>query len=101
MRVFAHPFRVTAAGAVATVEQGSAEEARQVLQAILSIPRGTRALGPDWGVDDPAGAGVSERQVRSAVALCEPDLQVTAVTVEATAGGRQRVLVAATWTGEA
>lgn len=100
MRVFAHPFRV-AGSAVATVEQGTDAEARQVIQAVLSIPRGTRTLGPEWGIDDPAGAGVSAAEVRAAVELCEPDLTVTAVSVEATSLGRQRVLVAAAWTSEA
>lgn len=101
MRVFAHPFRIAADGSAATIEQGTADEARQVLQAILAIPQGSRPLGPEWGLEDPAGVGTDEGEVRGVVELCEPDLQVRTVTVEPTADGRQRVLVDAIWVEDA
>lgn len=100
MRVFAHPFRIASDGSAATIEQWTDDEARQVVGLVLGIFRGTSRLGPEWGIDDPAGVGLTAGEVQATIELCEPELEVTGVTVEPTTGGRQRVLVAAQWIPE-
>jgi phage baseplate assembly protein W len=48
---FAWPFQVVD-GAVQTVEQDSAEEIAQCVEAVLNTPVGSRIDAPDYGVPD-------------------------------------------------
>jgi len=100
VRVFAHPLRM-AAGAVATVEQGSVAQAQQLAVAIVSTAVNERALAPDFGIFDPVAVGTSPTEVVAAVDLCEPDLTVTDVRVGSDGTGRQRVDVSVQWNEEA
>ena len=100
MRLFAHPLRLDNAGAIATVEQGSAVHAQQLTIAIVSTHLGERPLAPDFGVMDPVGVGVSAAEAAAAVALGEPDLEVIGVTVSPTVESRQPVQVSVRWIEE-
>ena len=96
MRLFAHPLRLDNAGAIATVEQGSAVHAQQLTIAIVSTHLGERALAPDFGIFDPVAVGTSQAEIAAAVDLCEPDLTVTGAQISQ-ANGRQNVSVTVAW----
>lgn len=101
MRVLSHPLRLDGAGAFATVEQDTPAEAGQLALVVLSTLRGERLLAPDHGILDPSGAGLSVDAAVSALALCEPLLQVDAV--ESTLGpeGQQELALAVSFIEEA
>ena len=96
MRVLSFPLRLDGEGAFASVEQWSDIQAQQTAQHIVSTDIGERALAPQFGIPNPIGFGVSEEQVRQAVSLCEPDLEVTDVDIDLT-DSRQSVSVAVRW----
>lgn len=101
MRVFAHPLRIDAAGGFSTVEQGSAAQAGQLVQAILSTITGERLLAPDFGVADPSGVGCSADALLAAVALCEPDVEVVGLDVKPPdVTGQQNIAVSVQWRTE-
>lgn len=96
VRVFAHPLRLDGDGQIATVEQGSNDQAQQLAIGIVSTFLGERLLAPDFGIFDPVAVGTSTAEVTAAVDLCEPDLTVLGVEVTQT-GGRQAVDVTVAW----
>jgi phage baseplate assembly protein W len=95
MRVLADPLRI-AGDAFATVEQWTPAEARQVGVIIVSTFLRERPLAPDFGIFDPVAVGTSEAEVRGAIELSEPDLQVDEVTITRT-GDRQAISVSVQW----
>lgn len=95
MRVLAFPLRIES-GAFSTVEQYSDRQGVQLAQMVVGTRIRERPLAPDFGVFDPVGVGVSESEVRAAVALCEPDLEVVDVAITAS-GDRQSVTVGVRW----
>lgn len=96
MRVLAEPLRIES-GAFATVEQGSDRHLQQLAASIVSTRIGERRLAPDVGIIDPAGVGLTSSEVVAALALAEPDVQVTDVTITGPTGGRQSVTVTVAW----
>ena len=96
-RVFAHPFKLDADGAVATVEQWSANQAQQVGVAIVSTRIGERPLAPLFGITDPIIAGVEYDQIAAAVDLCEPDLELVDATIDGPTNSRQVVALTVAW----
>lgn len=101
MRVFAHPLRIDAAGGFSTVEQGSPEQAGQLVQAILSTVTGERTLAPDFGVSDPVGVGSSADAMLAAIALCEPDVEIVEMNVGAPdPSNLQQIAVSVSWREE-
>ena len=99
MRVLSFPLRVEG-GAFSSVEQGSDRQAQQVAMMIVGTRVGERLLGPDFGMFDEVGVGVSRAEVLAAIDLCEPDLQVSDVVI-GQAGDRQSVSVTVAWDVEA
>lgn len=93
-----HPLRVDAAGRTVTIAQGSGRHAAEIVGHVLSCQPGERGLAPGYGLESQAGQTViSGDLVASTVTACEPDVQVTAVSVEAATGGTVRVRVTAEW----
>ena len=95
MRVLAHPLRL-AGDSLASVEQDTPAEARQVGAAVVSTFLKERPLAPDFGIFDPIAVGTSEAEVRAAVELSEPDLIVNGVTITQD-GDRQAVILSVQW----
>jgi len=98
VRVFAHPLRLDSEGAVATVEQWSPMQAAQVAVGIVSTFAGERELAPQFGIADPVGVGLDADTVAAAIGLCEPDLLLVDVAIDAAnADGRQAVALTVAW----
>lgn len=74
-RILSHPFRLSGAE-VATVEQASEAGQREQLLVLLQTRRGERALVPSFGVTEPAFALLDVAEVRLAVALHGPAVEV-------------------------
>jgi hypothetical protein len=53
MRLLSYPFRLTQAGDVATVEDGTEDAAAEELAVLILTRKGERSLVPDYGVTDP------------------------------------------------
>ena len=100
MNVLAHPLRLDGNGGFAVVEQGGLPQAQQLAVAVVSTFTTERPLAPDFGIVDPVGTGITEGEVRAAVALCEPDLVALDVAISGTADARQSVTVTVAWADE-
>ena len=100
MAVLAHPLRLDGNGRMAVVQQGSAAQAAQLAVAICSTFTQERPLAPDFGIVDPVGTGLNAGEIRAAVALGEPDLTVTDVTITGPTDHRQTVVVTVAWADE-
>lgn len=96
-----HPFRLDAAGSVATIRQGSAAHAAELVRHVISCRVGERPLAPLWGLSDPLGDGVDELDVRSALDYCEPDIELISVDVAGSPDGNADITVDATWRSNA
>jgi hypothetical protein len=92
-----HPFRLDAAGSVATVKQGTAAHAAETVTHVIACRIGERPLAPLWGLPDPLADGVDELDIRSAVDYCEPDIDVIAVDITGSPTGDSDISVDATW----
>lgn len=53
MRLLSYPFRLTPAGDVATVEEGTEDAAAEDLAVLILTRKGERSLVPDYGITDP------------------------------------------------
>jgi hypothetical protein len=100
MRVLSHPFRLDSNGQAVTVQQGSHRQAGELAGAVVSTIAGERGLAPLYGLRDPNGQGVDGGSVAAAIEMCEPDLDVTAVTVNYDAAGYTTVRVSVEWAEE-
>jgi hypothetical protein len=100
MRVLSHPFRLDGSGQAVAVEQGSPRQAGELAGAVVSTIASERGLAPSYGLQDPPQQGVDRIQVAAAVELCEPDLTVTAVTVDYDVQGNSTVRVSVEWAQE-
>lgn len=96
----AHPFRLTAAGTIATVTEGSGTHAAQLAGHALSATAGERPLAPGFGLADLAGGPVDAGQVAATLAACTPELAVDAITVSQTPDGLVDITVSVDWTQE-
>lgn len=63
MRLLSYPFRLTPAGDVATVEQGTEDEAAEALAVLVLTRKGERELVPDFGVSDPVARGLNLAEI--------------------------------------
>lgn len=79
-RILAYPFRVDAGGSAATVEQNSDVAEVEQVAVIILTRLGERALVPDFGITDPAFAGVNPSELVAAVARWGPPVRLTDVT---------------------
>lgn len=96
-RTLAHPFRLDAAGAVATVEQGTDRHAVEVVRHVVACQIGERALAPEWGIPDPIGEEIDGDVIEAALELCEPDVGVSNVDVTSDGDNVISVVVDAFW----
>lgn len=67
MRLLSYPFRLTPAGDVATVEQGTEDEAAEALAVLILTRKGERPLVPDYGVSDPVAQGLNLAEIAAGV----------------------------------
>lgn len=82
MRLLSHPFRLTPAGDVATVEEGTEDAAAEALAVLILTRKGERELVPDYGISDPIAQGLNLAEV--AVGLLDygpPGVTIEDVTV--------------------
>lgn len=93
----AHPFRLDAAGAAAVIPQGGKRHALELVRHVIACRVGERPLAPEWGLSDPVVDGVSEADVVAAISLCEPDINVSGVTVTSTRSGDLSIVIDAVW----
>lgn len=96
-----HPFRLDAAGAIGTVRQATPAHAVEVVYHVVACQLGERPLAPSWGVSDPLANGLDADDIRSAVAYCEPDIDITYVDVTPSPDGMTAIAVDATWKANA
>lgn len=99
-RVLAHPLRLDGNGSFAVVDQGGLPQAVQLAVAVCSTFTQERPLAPDFGIVDPVGTGLNAGEIRAAVALGEPDLEVLDVDITGPTDHRQRVAVTVAWAEE-
>jgi phage baseplate assembly protein W len=97
MRALSHPVRFDSAGAMVTLDDGSDLQAAQLAGAIISTGIGERSLAPEYGLLDPSGAQVSQDLIAAAVSRCEPELSVTAVSVDSMNGDSASVSISVIW----
>lgn len=64
MRILAFPFGLTTGGVVATVESGSDAEVDQAIAVLLLTNHGERPMAPQFGIPDPAFAGLNLSDVQ-------------------------------------
>lgn len=79
------PLQVAADGALVAVEQDSPAEIAQSVALLLSTRPGERRSVPDYGTEDPRGAGLDADELNAAVAEWED--RADPVTVEMVATG--------------
>lgn len=81
-QILSYPFRVGAGGAAATVEQGSDAADVEQLAVLVLTRTGERALVPEFGLRDPAFAGVDVSELVGAIARWGPPVRLTDVTAD-------------------
>lgn len=96
----AHPFRLTAAGSLATTGEGTGGHAAQLAGHALATTVGERPLAPGFGLPDLTGGTVDAGQVAATLAACTPELAVDAITVTQTPDGHVAITAAVDWTQE-
>lgn len=80
--LISYPFRLSAAGAVATSEQGTDAQLSEELAVAMLTRTGERELVPDFGLDDPVFAGFDEDALRLHIEMFGPPVQIRSVGVE-------------------
>lgn len=73
MRLLSYPFRLTNAGDVATVEDGTEDAAAEALAVLILTRKGERSLVPDFGVTDPAFRNLNLAEVAVGLTDYGPD----------------------------
>jgi hypothetical protein len=79
-QIFSIPFRLTAAGTVATVEQGSDRANAEQIGVLCTTIIGERDLVPGFGLTDPAFRGIRAGELAAKVARWGPPVKVTSVS---------------------
>jgi hypothetical protein len=93
-RMLAHPFRVSANGTAATVEQNSDDGNAQELAVLILTRTGERPLVPQFGIADPTFRGFEPSELTAAVSMYGPPVEITNVAVRQDGPHRQLVSVA-------
>lgn len=70
--IFSFPFRLTAAGTVATVDQDSDQAHAEQIAVLCSTIVGERPLAPNFGIPDPAFTGIRPGVIAAQVAANGP-----------------------------
>lgn len=82
MRLLSYPFRLTASGDAATVEQGTEDEAAEAVAVLILTRKGERDLVPDYGVSDPVAQGLNLAEITAGlIDYGPPGIIVDDVTV--------------------
>lgn len=76
-RILSYPFRLSGAGVAATVEQNSDPGEVEQIAALLLTRLGERPLVPDFGIRDPAFAGVDTSEMVAALNRWGPPVRLT------------------------
>jgi hypothetical protein len=97
MQNLSHPIRFDSSGAMVTIDEGSDRHAAQLAGVIISTGIGERSLAPEYGLIDPTGSPVSAGLISAAVSRCEPELTVTAASVDSIDGGAAGVSLSVIW----
>lgn len=80
--VLSHPFRLTTAGQVAVVEDGTSRAHAEALAVLVGTRRGERPLQPLYGTSDPAFDGLDVAEIQAGIVAFGPEgVQVDQVTV--------------------
>lgn len=72
-----YPFRIGGGGAVATVEQNSDDADAEQLAILILTRTGERGLVPEFGLRDPAFAGIDASELAGAVSRWGPPVRLT------------------------
>lgn len=78
-RVLAHPFRITTAGTVATIDDATDEADAQAIAVLVSTRQGERPLVPLFGVPDPVFGDLTVADVAAGLATFGPPLIVDGI----------------------
>lgn len=81
-RVFSYPFRLTPAGAIATVEADTDEAHREELAVAILTRRGERSVVPEFGLPDPAFDAFDGAELVAHVEAFGPPVEVLDVEVD-------------------
>lgn len=91
--LIAYPFRISPAGTVATVDEGTDEQLAQELAIAVLTRTGERILVPEFGLDDPAFRGFDEDALRLHLDLFGPPVQIEQVRTEYVSSTQQDVVI--------
>ena len=80
MRILSYPFRLTANGDIATVEQYSAQCTAEQIAMLILTEQGERQMIPAFGIVDPAFDEVDASEIALQVAIYGPNVSVSDVT---------------------
>jgi hypothetical protein len=89
--------RLDSAGAAVTIDDQSNRAAAELAGHVLACLRGERSLAPAYGITDASGVGISPSAVAGALAVCEPEITATAITLTTVGPDRIRVHVDVDW----
>lgn len=78
--ILSHPFRLSANGTAATVDQGSDQANAEQVAVLCSTIQGERIVLPAFGVPDPAFAGITPGVIAAQVAKWGPTVTIRSVT---------------------
>lgn len=92
-QLLAYPFTTTVGGLVATVDHESSAAKAQQVAVLVATRLGERPLVPGFGITDPAFRGLRAVEVRAAVELFGPTVDVVEVRAGPIVAGRQEVEV--------
>lgn len=73
MLLLSFPFRLTPAGNVATVEDGTEDAAAEAVAVLALTRKGERTLVPDFGITDPVGQGINLAELTTGLIDFGPD----------------------------
>lgn len=79
MRLLSYPFRLTANGSIATVEQRSSQAAAEQIAMIVLTEKGERVMLPAFGIIDPSFDKLDAGEVALEVSLYGPKVTITNV----------------------
>lgn len=97
MRVLSHPLRFDSSGAIVTLDDGSDRHAAELAGVIVATGAGERGLAPTFGLPDPTASGVAADIVAAAVTRCEPELTVTASSIDGALSDSVTVRLSVAW----
>jgi hypothetical protein len=87
-KLISYPFRLTANGSVATIEEGLEYYGEELAVLIKTIP-GERELVPEYGISDPTFQSISEIELIEKLSIFGPPIKIT--SVDSTVTGTDRL----------